>query len=171
MQVEILTRKINDKGNYATITYRDVRNGQEGKASFFMEQNNVPSQANKFCIPGKRADIEMKLKRGSPIPDKPGEFWPDKDMVESASPVDASDAAEPFHDDKPETYQQGAVRDAPANIPIDPTRESIEKQTALKCATDLGVAYMNAVGSEQFDINLVTKWQEDLYQHLGRVKR
>ena len=149
MKVDILTRKLNQAGNKGTVTYRDVRNNQTDEAHFWTESNNEETQASRFCLPGKTVDIEMKLQRGKSRKDGDG-FWPDENFIVAASPIDGDN---PFAEDEP-TAQ-------PKAIPADPTRESIERQVAAKCATELGVAHITH-GEGKFDINMVTGWTADI---------
>jgi len=68
---------------------------------------------------------------------KKGQFW----NVEDINPIELP---KPQPSDKILPEHQKVIEQAKAEARFDPTRKSIERQTSLKCATDITVAQIQA---------------------------
>lgn len=151
MTVEIISRK--DGNSTGTVSCKDTQ-GVAYDYKFWLESMGSQSQPAELCVVGARLKIETKLQPGRAKPG--GGNYPDEYFIVTATQANGQPPLAGSND-----YA----------VPTDPTRESIEKQTALKGAVELVVAQMNATGPEQFNIEVVLGFMEDLYKKLGSVKR
>lgn len=152
MTVEVLTRK--DGKSTAVVSCRDTQGAELNDYKFWLESMGSQSQPAELCRVGAKVKIETKLQPGSAKPG--GGNYPDEYFITSATSV-----SEAFNDDRPQTYPESA----------DPRQDSIEAQVAFKGAIELAVAYLNAVGAKEFDVNMVTGWSDDFRKHLWGAKR